>query len=259
MTEWNPAAYVRRSGLQEAMAGEVLGLLHLKGNERVLDIGCGDGRVTAEIATLLTDGSIVGVDASHEMIAYAGGHDDRPNIAFRVADAGNLPFENEFDLIVSFNALHWLPDPHPPLRSIRRAMKGNAKAQLRLVPNGERKSLENVIEETRKSPQWAGYFGDFRDPYLHVTPEEYAQAAQRNGLRVEHMHTSDHSWDFHTRADFFAFGAVTFVEWTRRLPDGEKTVFISDVLDRYEKVAAEKAEEAHTFKFYQLDITLAAG
>ena len=256
MTEWNPAAYVRRSGLQAAMADEALALLRLNGNERILDIGCGDGRITAEIATRLPNGSILGVDASQDMIAYACGHDDRPNISFQVADAANLPFHNEFDLIVSFNALHWLPDPNPPLRSIRRAMKPNSRAQLRLVPDGPRKSLETVIEETRKSPPWANYFQNFRDPYLHVTPEEYTQAAQRNGFRVERMRTSNHSWDFHTRADFFAFGSVTFVEWTRRIPDAEKTVFISNVLDNYEKVAAASPTEAHIFKFYQLDITL---
>ncbi len=256
MTEWNPAAYVRRPGLQEAMAQEALALLHLSGSERVLDIGCGDGRITAEIATRLPSGSILGVDSSHDMIAYAGGHDDRPNIAFQVADAGHLPFHNEFDLVVSFNALHWLPDPDPPLRCIHAALKSTGKAQLRLVPDGPRKSLETVIQETWKSPLWIDYFEGFRDPYLHVTPEQYAQVAERNGLRVESMHTSSHSWDFHTRADFFAFGSVTFVGWTRRLPDAEKPVFITQVLENYEKVAADTPGEAHTFKFYQFDVAL---
>jgi trans-aconitate 2-methyltransferase len=190
------------------------------------------------------------------MIAYAAGHNDCSNVAFQVADAANLPFYNEFDLIVSFNALHWLSNPDPPLRSMRDAMKPSAKAQLRLVPDGQRKSLESVIEETRKCPKWARYFENFRDPYLHVTPEEYAKVAERNGLRVERMHTSEHSWDFHTRSDFFASCSVTLVEWTRRLPDAEKGPFITDVLENYEKVAADMPAEAHIFKFYQLDVTL---
>jgi trans-aconitate 2-methyltransferase len=256
MTEWNAAAYAKRSGLQEAMAAEVLALLHFRGNERVLDIGCGDGRVTSEIASRVPNGSVVGVDASNDMITFATAHAARPNLHFQVANAANLPFHNEFDLIVSCNALHWLCDPDPPLRSIHAAMKPTAHAQLRLVPDGERKSLETVLEETRKSSRWANYFQNFTNPYLHVTPEQYAAAAERNNLRVDALHTAAKSWDFRTRENFFAVGNVTFVEWTRCLPDSEKPAFINDVLDHYHLVAADTPAETHTFKFYQLDITL---
>ena len=51
MTEWDASNYARRSALQETMAAQVLALLKFTGHERVLDIGCGDGRITAEIAT----------------------------------------------------------------------------------------------------------------------------------------------------------------------------------------------------------------
>ena len=256
MTEWNAAAYVQRSGLQEAMAAEVLALVHLRGDERVLDIGCGDGRVTALIASRVPQGSVVGVDASREMITFAETHAARPNLRFQIANAANLPFQSEFDLIVSCNALHWIPDPDGPLGGIRTAMKPNAHAQLRLVPDGERKSLETVLEEARRSPRWANYFENFANPYLHTTPEQYAAAARRNRLRVESCHVTDKSWDFQSRENFFALGSVTFVEWTRRLPDSEKPPFINDVLDRYQLVAARTRAEAHTFKFYQLDMAV---
>ncbi|HUN61988.1 MAG TPA: methyltransferase domain-containing protein [Candidatus Sulfotelmatobacter sp.] len=255
MTEWDAANYARRSSLQEAMAAEVLALLELNGNEHILDIGCGDGRVTTRIAQRLLTGSIVGIDASRQMIDLALTHQAR-NVQFQVGNAASLPFHNEFDLVVSFNALHWLPNPNPPLQGIRAALKSNGRAQLRLVPDGERKSLETVLEETRKSERWASYYNGFRDPYLHVTPDQYAQAAERNGLRVQQLHTASKSWDFLSRRNFFAFGQVTFVEWTRVLPEPEKAGFINEVLDRYEKVADTPAE-ANTFKFYQMDITLA--
>ena len=60
MTEWNAAEYSRRSSLQEAMAQEVLALLDLKGAERILDVGCGDGKITAEIASRAARGLVVG-------------------------------------------------------------------------------------------------------------------------------------------------------------------------------------------------------
>jgi trans-aconitate 2-methyltransferase len=259
MAEWDAAEYVRQSGLQQAMADEVLSLLDLEGSERTLDIGCGDGRITAQIAARVPQGSVVGVDRSHDMIAFASKHfasTPQSNLRFEVADALDLPFREEFDLVVSFNALHWLPRQEEALRSIRSTMKPEGLAQLRLVPKGERKSLEDVLEETRRSPRWAQYFQGFHDPYLHLTPEEYGRTAERNGLRVRSIHTEAKAWDFKSREAFFAFGIVTFVEWSRFVPESQKPAFVNDVLDRYQHVATDKPGEENTFKFYQMDIVL---
>lgn len=259
MTEWNADEYARRSGLQQAMAAEVLALLDFEGSERVLDVGCGDGKITAEVARRVPRGSVLGVDPSLDMVAFASSHFGPgvlPNLCFEVADARSLPYRGEFDRIVSFNALHWIPEQDAALRSIRAALKPNGLALLRLVPAGERKSLEDVLENTRRSPRWAGFFRDFHDPYLHLTPEQYRAAAERNGFRVIRQHTEAKAWDFRSRPAFFAFGSVTFVEWTRYLPEAERPAFISDVLDRYRAIAADGPDEENTFKFYQMDIAL---
>jgi trans-aconitate 2-methyltransferase len=259
MTEWNAAQYAKLSGLQAAMADEVLSLLDLKGTERILDVGCGNGKVTQEIAGRLSTGSVVGVDASAEMVAFATGAFGpavRPNLRFEVADARRLPFREEFDLVLSFNALHWIPDQESALGSIRDAMKASGEAQLRLVPRGKRKSLENVIEETRRSSAWAEYFGGFHDPYLRLTPEEYAALAEKCGLRVERIRWADKAWDFETPEAFSAFGVVTFVEWSQHVPEEKRHAFVTDALDRYREVAVEQPGEENTFKFYQMDVTL---
>jgi trans-aconitate 2-methyltransferase len=141
MTEWNASEYARISTLQAAMAEEVLALLDLKGNERILDVGCGNGKTTAEIAARVPQGAVVGVDASADMIAFAAAHGAlHPNLQFAVADARQLAYHHEFDLVVSFNALHWIPDQDRALRSMRATLKDTGLAQLRLVPKGERKS-----------------------------------------------------------------------------------------------------------------------
>jgi trans-aconitate 2-methyltransferase len=259
MTEWNASGYNRISGLQEAMAKEVLALLNLKGTERVLDVGCGNGKVTAEIASRVADGRVVGVDSSADMIASAShqfGTETQPNLRFEKADVRRLPFREEFDLVVSFNALHWVPEQDQALLSIRGALNSNGRAQLRLVPTGERKSLENVIEETRLSSRWARYYHDFTDPYLHLTPEQYRALAEENGFRVERIHTEAKAWDFQSHSAFVAFGSVTFVEWSQFLPESERLAFVNDILDRYRGVAADGPGEENTFKFYQMDITL---
>ena len=159
--------------------------------------------------------------------------------------------------MLSFNALHWIPAQGEALRSIGAAMKPDGLAQLRLVPAGKRKSLENVIEETRLSARWIRYFREFRDPYLHLTPEEYASLAEQNGLGVRLMQTADKAWDFKSRTAFAEFGSVTFIEWTKFLPEEERPAFVNDVLDRYRPVVADQPGEENTFKFYQMDITLA--
>ncbi len=242
------------------MADEAFSLLDLRGAESVLDIGCGQGRITREIAARVPEARVVGVDASEKMIAFAREHGAAPpssNLEFAVAEARHLGFDHEFDRIVSFNALHWIPEQGLALDSIRTAVKPSGFAQLRLVPKGERKSLENVIEETRLSPRWADYFNGFHDPYLHLTPEQYAALAEQHGFRVLRNHTADKSWDFESHAAFEAFGSVTFVEWTQHLPESIRLDFINDVLDHYRKVACTQTGEENFFRFYQMDITLA--
>jgi trans-aconitate 2-methyltransferase len=261
MTEWNASGYSRIAQLQERMAAEALRLLKLNGTERVLDIGCGNGNVTAQISSRVPEGAAVGIDPSSEMIAFASSQfpsATHTNLQFEVGDARSLRFRDEFDLVVSFNALHWIPDQNAALRSLRSTLKPDGMAQLRLVPAGKRKSLENVIEETRCSPRWAIFFNDFHDPYLHWTPEQYAAAAERNHFRVQDVRTEDQAWDFKSREAFIAFGMVTFVEWTKRLPEEQKPAFVIDVLDRYRLVAGEKPGEENVFKFYQMDVTLSA-
>jgi trans-aconitate 2-methyltransferase len=262
MTEWDAVEYARRSGLQEAMADEVLALLDLEGSERVLDVGCGDGKITAQVAARVPRGMVVGVDASQKMISFATTHFGpavRPNLRFEVADVRRLSFKNEFNLVISFNALHWIPEQDGALRAIRSAITSDGRAQLRLVPAGERKSLENVVEEIRLSPRWSAYFQEFHDPYLHLTPKQYGDLAERSGFRVLRIHTEAKAWDFKSREAFFAFCAVGCIEWTRRLAEAERPAFINDVLDGYQSITADRAGEENTFKFYQMDVTLAAG
>jgi trans-aconitate 2-methyltransferase len=75
-------------------------------------------------------------------------------------------------------------------------------------------------------------------------------------LQVRRIRTQDKSWDFKSRPAFQAFGSVTFVEWTKFIPEGERLAFVTDVLDRYRVVTADRQDEENTFKFYQMDIAL---
>ncbi|HEX5078669.1 MAG TPA: class I SAM-dependent methyltransferase [Geminicoccaceae bacterium] len=258
MTEWDAKGYDEVDSLQKWIADKHLARLDLAGSERVLDIGCGEGKISAEIAQRLANGSVLGVDRSTRMISFARSHFPRsacPNLAFEIADATTLPYRAAFDLVVSFNALHWVRDQDAALRGVRAALKENGRTFLQFVPQGERRCLEDVIEETCASGRWDRYFGErHQPPYLHLTPEEYAGLAERNGLRVERLERELCSWDFGGREGLARWADVTFVEWTKSIPKGEHAAFIADVLDRYERV--DETGRPGLFQFYQMEAVL---
>jgi trans-aconitate methyltransferase len=256
MTEWNATDYNRISTLQEVLAEQEIGRLKLGGSERVLDVGCGDGKVTAEIAPLVPHGSVLGVDPSHNMIDFAAAHFGAvPNLRFEVADVRNLPYRDEFDLVVSFNALHWVNEQEKALRCIRAALEPGGRALLRFVPKSDQ-ALEYVIEEVRNRPRWAGFFANFRPSFAHFAPDEYRALAVAAGLTVAGIRVESGAWDFKSRAAFVDFCRGTFVEWTRLLPEGDRLAFITEVLDRYQAVVAARAGEEHVFKFLQMEVAL---
>jgi trans-aconitate methyltransferase len=259
MAEWNASGYQTVSGLQEAMATEQLGRLTLGARDRVLDIGCGNGKITAAIADRIPDGSVLGVDPSQNMITFAQEHygtPAHPNLEFALGDARNLGYRCEFDRIVSFNAVHWVPEQAAVLRSIRSALKPDGQALLRFVPEGSRKCLEDVIEDVCHAPHWAHYFQAREKPYVHPEPAAYRNLAEENGLNVLRIEVQDKSWDFGSRQAFYEFCSVTFAEWTRFLPEPDWAAFIAEVLDRYQPVAAASAAENSVFRFYQMEVVL---
>ncbi len=90
---WNAADYAANSAAQQIWARELIAQLQLRGNEHVLDVGCGDGKVTAELARAVPKGSVTGIDTSPEMIRFArktffpGKH---PNLDFQICDAQKI-------------------------------------------------------------------------------------------------------------------------------------------------------------------------
>ena len=91
--KWNAAAYAANSAVQQTWARELIAKLNLRGDERILDVGCGDGKVSAEIARVVPRGSVTGIDASAGMIAFAKRTfpaKENPNLKFQVCDAREI-------------------------------------------------------------------------------------------------------------------------------------------------------------------------
>src|SRR5262249_40878831 len=116
MTQWNAQDYSKNSSEQQKWARELIEKLAIRGDESVLDIGCGDGKVTAEIASRAGRGRVVGIDRSQQMIDFAGAafpSGAHANLSFQRMDASELSFDREFNVVFSNAALHWIVDHRP--------------------------------------------------------------------------------------------------------------------------------------------------
>ncbi len=111
--DWDALTYDRVADPMTRWGSTVLARLPLRGDERVLDAGCGSGRVTEQLAERLPDGSVIALDGSPSMIAAARGRLARfgDRIDFVVADLGRpLPIDEPVDAVFSTATFHWVPD-----------------------------------------------------------------------------------------------------------------------------------------------------
>jgi len=256
MADWDGVGYERISGLQRHLAREALAHLVFRGDERVLDVGCGDGYITRSIAVRLPAGSIVGVDASPRMIEVARARPDPPgtDVSFRVGDARDLPFVAEFDVVVSFNALHWVADQVGALTAIARALRTTGRALVQQVCAGTRRSLESTAMDVCAAPRWSGFFAGFDAPFVHVDPAGYPAVAAAAGLTVIDQRVVDLRWDFGSRAAFADWCTVGFADWTARLPPEAVGEWVDQVVDAYQA----EIGESGVLRFVQLRAALRA-
>jgi trans-aconitate 2-methyltransferase len=157
--QWNAADYAQASTGQQQWARELIAKLHLQGYERVLDIGCGDGKVTAEIAAGLERGSVVGIDNSPAMIAlaqasYPKAQAQWANLTFQLAEAADLPFSAEFDVVFSNATLHWVLDHVPVLCGIQRCLRPGGMLLLQMGGRGNALGVIAAVEQVCADPAW---------------------------------------------------------------------------------------------------------
>ncbi|MFH5210628.1 class I SAM-dependent methyltransferase [Antrihabitans spumae] len=248
MADWDGAGYAHISSLQRTMAEYSLAAVQVRGDERVLDVGCGDGFVTRSIAARLPHGSVLGVDPSPRMIATAQLAHEPTNVSFEVADVTSMAFDDEFDLAVSFNALHWVREQTTAYGNIARALRAGGRVLVQFVCASERPSVEQVAMDVAADPRWADAFTEFVPPFVHVEVEEFTATVTAAGLEVVDVTVVDREWDFGSRDAFVGWCTVGFTDWTTRLDPADVPAFVDAVVDRYEAVVGRSG----LFRFLQL-------
>jgi trans-aconitate 2-methyltransferase len=235
MMKWDAEDYSRSSSAQHVWARELIAKLRLDRGESVLDIGCGDGKVTAEIASLVRGGRVVGIDSSPEMVAFAGRTvgGSFPNVVFSVCDACELPFDGEFDVVFSNATLHWVIDHRPVLRGISRALRPGGRLLLQMGGRGNAADILSLMDALPADARWGRFFPERVTAYGFYGPEEYVPWLREAGLTPVRVELLERDMAQPGKEGLASWVRTTWLPFTHRVPEQRRDDFVSDIVDRY--------------------------
>ncbi len=234
-SEWNPGSYVNVSSQQMQWALETLHSAAVGGNENILDVGCGDGKITALIAEMTT-GQVLGIDRSRAMIEHAREtHQapDKPNLRFDVGDAETYRPQLDIHIIASFTALHWVYDHAALLRHFNRILAGAGKLALQFPGQGNAKSLIEVAFDIMKEAPWKSYFTDFRFPWTFFAVNEYTELLRHTGFRPRSVELLGKAMAHQGASGLAAWIKATWLPFMACVPVDEHESFLLAITNRY--------------------------
>jgi trans-aconitate 2-methyltransferase len=226
--QWNADVYAANSKGQAVWANELIEKIELVGNESILDIGCGDGKITNALSHL-TSGEVVGIDLSSEMIAYAQKSFSKPT--FMQMDAQALNFNERFDVVFSNAALHWVRGHKAVLEGIYKALKPKGRAILQMGGEGNADLFFKAIKQVM--PFYAVYFEGFEVPYTFLSDKAYEGLLEGMGFC---SYTASLIPKDMVHANLKAFRGwieTTWFPYTQRVPAQHKEAFIEACIETY--------------------------
>jgi len=171
--QFNGKQYEKASVHQKEWGTKLIAELDLRGYERVLDLGCGDGVLTAEIAKLVPEGEVVGTDASAGMIGAARSR-ERENLRFFLMDINDLCFCEEFDVVFSNATLHWVKNHRRLYHNVSRLLRPGGRIRFNFAGDGNCSSFLKVIGEAMLKDRFIGHFVTFDWPWYMPSVDEYS-------------------------------------------------------------------------------------
>jgi trans-aconitate 2-methyltransferase len=187
---WNPEDYARHSDAQLKWAQELRSRLNLQGDELLLDIGCGDGKITADFAKAIPWGQAIGIDSSLEMVNYAAKNypiTQYPNLQFICMDAQAIVFEQAFDVVFSNAVLHWVPDHFAVLTGISRLLKPGGKLMISCGGQRNAAGILAAFSEVMQQQPWRECFTTFQTPYTFHGVDIYRSWLSEVGLQEQRL------------------------------------------------------------------------
>jgi trans-aconitate 2-methyltransferase len=235
---WDAEEYAKHSSPQLEWAKELIPKLKLTGNEALLDVGCGDGRITAQIASCLPNGCVIGIDSSEEMINLARRKFPKatfPNVSFQVMDARKLNFHDQFDRVFSNAALHWIIDHRPVLEGVRRSLKQGGRLVFQMGGKCNAHDILTVLDEMQTEDRWEKFYSGFMFPYGFYAPDEYGPWLREAGLKPERVELVKKDMKLLGKESLAGWVRTTWLPYTARLPAELRSEFVREIVNRYVK------------------------
>jgi len=184
MREWNAETYHRVSNPQFDWGTVVLARLPLDGDECVLDVGCGTGRLTERLLERLPRGRVVGIDQSSNMLRVAREYllAQGPRIQLLVGDASALPIRERADAVFSTATFHWVRD-HPRLfGSLHDALKPGGHLVAQCGGAGNLARIHHRTDVLMADSRFASNFSKWSEPWEFADAETTAQRLAAAGF-----------------------------------------------------------------------------
>ncbi len=225
--DWDAATYDRVGTPMARWGAVVLDRLPLAGDERVLDAGCGSGRVTELLAERLPNGTVVALDGSPAMIEEARGRLERfgGRIEYVVADLGRpIPLDTPVDAILSTATFHWVPDHDALFRNLAAVLRPGGRLVAQCGGEGNIASIQRVLATIGD-----GWLGDV----LFETPEATERRLAAAGFVEIEAWLTDEPTAFEPGEPFETYlRTVVLGSHLARLPSGARDAFVATVAAR---------------------------
>jgi len=229
--EFDGKAYRKASAHQKKLGMKILDGLPLSGGESVLDLGCGDGTLTKQLAELVPDGTVVGIDSAEAMIAAAK-ELEAGNLSFRRLDINDMVFDGEFDLVFSNATIHWVNDHERLLARCHAALRPNGMLRFGFAAKGNTGTLSGVIREVMQRPAYGDAFATFHWPWFMPTVEQYQELVRNAGFADADLWTEDVVRHFEAAEQMTAWiDQPVIIPFVRAVPEPLKQSFRDEVVE----------------------------
>ncbi|TET33512.1 class I SAM-dependent methyltransferase [Candidatus Dependentiae bacterium] len=228
--DWDAQQYKEHSEPQQEGGQAIIAHYPFRGDEVVLDIGCGDGRTTAEIAAKLPDGNVIGIDPSPAMITEAQkSFLSVQNLSFIQASAEDFAFDFQFDLIVSFFALHYVVDHQTVLKKIYSALKPGG-VFIVVMAGGDQPEVAEVFAREK----WKALISEQEMVWGAKTEGEYRPLLEQGGFEIIETVTQSASRLYDSKEDLLNW-ALVWVPYVTGLDEEKSLQFSQEIVENIAK------------------------